>query len=197
MTKKIPVKKIKIILIIFGVFLSSIIISGCFYISKNIEIDNKDYFFRPKREDKVSSVIKDFGIKINRIDVLAPVVKNVDGADKNIYKKELQKGVVHMKGTAFPGEGSNIFIFGHLSSEIGWGKYAKIFARLGESKVGENIVIYYKNKKYHYEIFDKKIVEKTELSVIKPTKEEQLTLMTCWPIGTADKRLIIKAKLSD
>ncbi|MDD5552083.1 MAG: class D sortase [Candidatus Pacebacteria bacterium] len=197
MTKKIPEKKIKITLLILGVFLSLIIILGCFYISKNIEIDNKDYFFRPRKEDKVSSVIKNFGIKIDKINVFAPIVKNVDGANKNIYKRELKKGVAHMKGTAFPGEGSNIFIFGHSSSEIGWGKYAKIFAKLGELKVGENIIIYYKNKKYHYEVFDKEIIEKTEISVTKPTKKEQLTLMTCWPIGTAKKRLIIKAKLPD
>jgi len=43
----------------------------------------------------------------------------------------------------------------------------------------------------------KEIVGKEEVNVAKATKKEQLTLMTCWPIGTANKRLIIKSYLSE
>jgi len=37
------------------------------------------------------------------------------------------------------------------------------------------------------------VIDKTQTSILLPTKTEQLTLMTCWPIGTNVKRLIIKA----
>lgn len=156
-----------------------------------------------KKEDQNSSDIRDknevniknFGIKIEKIGVLAPVIANVDGANKNIYNEQLKKGVAHLKGSQFPGEGNNIFIFGHSSSNIGFGPYSKVFAKLNNLQKGDKIIIFYKNKEYTYLVFEKNVVEKTDLSVIQPTKKEQLTLMTCWPIGTSDKRLIIKSSL--
>lgn len=139
--------------------------------------------------------IKNFGIKIEKIGVIAPIIENVNGANKNIYNLALQRGVAHLKGSALPGKGSNIFIFGHSSSNIGFGPYSKVFAKLNELERGDKIIIFYKNKEYIYLVFEKKVVEKNDLSVVKPTPKEQLTLMTCWPIGTADKRLIIKSFL--
>lgn len=150
---------------------------------ESLSIDQKDFN------------IKNFGIKIEKIGIVAPIIANVDGATKDIYNKKLKNGVAHLKGSSFPGQGGNIFIFGHSSSNIGEGLYSKIFARLGKLEKGDKIIIFYKNKEYIYSVFEKKIVEKTDISVIESTKEEQLTLMTCWPVGTAEKRLIIKSFL--
>ena len=41
----------------------------------------------------------------------------------------------------------------------------------------------------------KKIIGGDDTSVLLPTQNEQLTLMTCWPIGASDKRMVIVAKL--
>jgi LPXTG-site transpeptidase (sortase) family protein len=191
-------KKLKNFLITLGVFLILTIFFSCFYFVKNIEkITKFPNFVIKKQEEKKEkySYIKDFSIKIDKIDVLVPIIANVNGVNKNTYNKELQKGVVHLKGTALPGEGSNIFIFGHSSSEIGWGKYAKIFSKLNELKRGDKIIVFYNKEKFIYSVFNKEIVKKDEINVINPTKKEQLTLMTCWPVGTAKERLIIKSHL--
>jgi len=127
--------------------------------------------------------------------VLAPILENVDGTEKAIYNKALQSGVAHYKGTALPEQNSNIFIFGHSSSVLGIGPYANIFANLNELDKGDTIVIYYKEQEFHYIVFEKKIIGNDDLSVLEPTKKEQLTLMTCWPIGSKAKRLIIKSYL--
>jgi len=144
---------------------------------------------------EISPEIKQFGIKIDKIDVLAPILENVDGTEKAIYNKALQSGVAHYKGTALPEQNSNIFIFGHSSSVLGIGPYANIFANLNELDKGDTIVIYYKEQEFHYIVFEKKIIGNDDLSVLEPTKKEQLTLMTCWPIGSKAKRLIIKSYL--
>lgn len=144
--------------------------------------------------DPITSEIKQFGIKIDKIDVLAPVVKDVDGKDKTEYLKKLKQGVAHFKGTALPDSGKgNVFIFGHSSSASGTGEYSKIFARLDELKKDDEFTVFYQDKEYKYKIADKEIVEATDLSVLEQTKKERLTLMTCWPVGTKDKRLIIVA----
>jgi len=134
--------------------------------------------------------LKDFGLKIEKLDLLVPVIKNVDGGNKAKYNDALQNGVAHFNGTGLPGEKNNIFIFGHSSSETK-GDYSKIFAKLNDLEKGDEMIVYYENKERKYKVKEKKIVEATDLSVLDKTKKETLTLMTCWPIGTKDKRLII------
>ncbi len=145
--------------------------------------------------DPTALKIKEFGIEIEKIDVLAPIIKDVDGKNKTEYLKKLEDGVAHFKGTALPDDGKgNVFIFGHSSSVSGTGKYTKIFARLDELRNDDEITIYYQNKELKYKITSKNIIEATDLSVLEQTENEKLTLMTCWPIGTKEKRLVIVSK---
>jgi len=137
--------------------------------------------------------VEQFELIIDKIDVSVHVTPNVLGTDNQIYTEALKNGVAHYKGTALPASGSNILIFGHSSAVKGSGAYAKIFSRLKELVSGDEIEIKFNNKNYQYLVTDIKIVSKTDISPIKPTEREQLTLMTCWPIGTDKKRLIVIA----
>lgn len=185
--------KILLSILIFVVFAGAIFL----YLEKSSFSQNPSKIQSPKpKENKRDILIKKFGIKIEKIGVLAPVIKDVSGTEKSVYNKALEKGVAHFKGTSLPNEGSNIFIFGHSSKILGKGPYAEIFAELGELEKGDEIIIYYQGKEIKYTVFEKDIVEKNDLSVLEPTKKEQLTLMTCWPIGSAAKRLIIKSRIA-
>lgn len=137
----------------------------------------------------------DFHLLIPSLDISAPVIADVNGKNKETYFKALQGGVAHFNGTAKPGENSNVFIFGHSSYYL-WdaGDYKTIFKNLEDIKVGDEISLWYQKKEYKYKVTETKVVEPTEISVLKPTPEEQLTLMTCVPPGTAEKRLIVIAK---
>lgn len=146
-------------------------------------------------QDQIPAEIREFGLRIDKLNILAPVIANVDGTNKKVYNQALEKGVAHYKGTALPGEGGNIFIFGHSSSATGYGPYVNIFAPLEKLEKEDIIIVYFQNKTLEYKVFEKIIVAKTDVSLLKPTAQEQLTLMTCWPVGTSAKRLIIKAGL--
>jgi len=99
-------------------------------------------------------------------------------------------------GTALPGDGKgNIFLYGHSSAEEK-SKYSKIFAKMDDLQFGDKIEIVYNKEQFQYTVFDKKIIEEDDFSVLKQTEDEQLTLMTCWPIGTVDRRIIVMAKRS-
>lgn len=137
----------------------------------------------------------DFHLLIPSLSVNTPVIPDVNGSDKDAYFKALQGGVAHFQGTAKPGEGSNIFIFGHSSYYI-WdpGKYKDIFAHLEEIKVGDEIDLWYQSKEYKYIVTETKVVDPSNVDVLKPTPTEQLTLMTCVPVGTDESRLIVIAK---
>jgi len=188
-------QKLKNPLFFLSLFFIFLLIFSYFSFFQNPKVFHFSSKEKEIKKEEISDNIGEFGIKIDKIDVLAPVILEVDGADKEKYMAELEKGVAHFKGTFLPSEGSNIFIFGHSSTTSGRGPFAKIFARLGELERGDKITVFYQDTEYVYSVFEKKVVEKTELGVLDPTREEQLTLMTCWPVGTIDKRLIIKSSL--
>lgn len=143
--------------------------------------------------ENTEPAIYQWELKIPKISVSVPVVPNVDGANQKAYDQALNGGVAHFKGTALPDSGSNIFIFGHSSSVLGTGKYDKVFASLNKLANGDEVSLLFNGKEYRYTVFEKKTIAANDTSVLAPTQKEQLTLMTCWPVGTADKRLVIKA----
>lgn len=108
----------------------------------------------------------------------------------------LQNGVVHFPGTADPGSRGNAFLTGH-SSYYPWdaGRYKDIFALLPKVVVGDDIVIYHDQEKYIYRVSETREVSPKDVDVLQPTDDYRLTLMTCTPVGTALRRLIVTAQL--
>lgn len=141
---------------------------------------------------------------IPRINKNIPIVRvsseSLIRRDWGALEKEMQEalkgGVVHYPGTSIPGEGGNMAITGH-SSYFPWdpGRFKDVFALLHDVYEGDKIVIYWDQKKYIYEVTEKKIVLPEDIQVLKQTPDEQITLITCTPVGTNLKRLIIVAKL--
>ena len=149
--------------------------------------------------DTTSSTIHydDFHLIISKINVDAPIIPDVNGADKDLYFNALEKGVAHLEGSAKPGEGSNIFIFGHSSFYTDEpGDYKEIFRQLEDLKKEDEIIIWHTGKEYRYKVTDIKIVSPQDIDILKPTKNEQVTLMTCVPPGTIINRLIVVAELA-
>lgn len=108
----------------------------------------------------------------------------------------LRQGVVHYPGTAAPGQFGNVFITGH-SSYYPWdpGQFKDVFAMLGKLETGDKFYVYYKQKKFGYEISKKFEVQPGNVSVLEQPKDKRLaTLMTCTPVGTTLRRLIIQAE---
>lgn len=135
-----------------------------------------------------------FDLAISKLNVAAPVNTDVDPSDEAKYDEALKGGVNHMPGTALPDKGAgNIVIYGHSSSNEA-GNYSKVFATLNDLSSGDIIGIKYGESKYNFAVVEKKIIEADDLSVLDQTDGQYLTLLTCWPIGTTDKRLAIIAK---
>jgi len=99
-------------------------------------------------------------------------------------------GPGHMNGSAIPGSAGNAVIAGHRDT---------FFRHVHSLHTGDNIYILRAGKDFHYVVVKRKIVEPTDLSVLRPTKDGELTLITCYPthaIGPAPERLIVVAKLT-
>lgn len=111
----------------------------------------------------------------------------VEGASR----KDLSDGPGHMKQTAMPGEVGNAVITGHRDT---------FFRHIYELVKGDQIQIRRNGRVFTYQVTGKRIVMPEDLSVIKPTADPQLTLITCYPtyyIGPAPKRLVVFSRLVD
>ncbi len=111
----------------------------------------------------------------------------------------LQDGVVHYPGTARPGQAGNFFLTGH-SSYYAWseGDYKSVFARLSELSVGDEYWVYYGGDKHRYVVTGSHEVKPSDVHVLdQPTDARVATLMTCTPIGTTLRRLIVSAQEID
>lgn len=111
----------------------------------------------------------------------------------------LEQGVVHYPGTAEAGQAGNFFLTGH-SSYFPWapGAYKSVFARLGELNVGDEFWVYHGGDKYRYVIDTKKEILPSDVTVLdQPVGKRVATLMTCTPVGTTLRRLILTAQELD
>jgi LPXTG-site transpeptidase (sortase) family protein len=166
----------------------------------NVLLTQLNYAFNKPEQPPATPVVQtetvspDPIISIPKINVSAPVIYG-SPTDEPSIQRALQNGVVHYTGTALPGQPGNSVIVGHSSNDP-WepGHYKFVFVLLDKLVVGDTFSVNHDSKKYVYEVTEVKVVEPTDLSVLRQTTEPTMTLITCTPPGTAWKRLIIKAK---
>jgi LPXTG-site transpeptidase (sortase) family protein len=134
-------------------------------------------------------------ITINKINVQAPVIFEQIAEDEAEFQRLLREGVVHYPNTAKPGQGGNTVIFGHSSGQW-WapGKYKFVFTLLDKLEENDAIFVDYNGIRYQYKVKKKYVVLPNEVSVLQPTGYNRLTLITCTPVGSNAKRLIVEAE---
>ncbi len=141
----------------------------------------------------------DVRIVIDRINVDVPVILS-RSADEKELQKDLEHGVIHYPDMAMPGQRGNIYIAGH-SSNYAWsqGSFNNIFKDLVKLSAGDeiDIIVTYNNGKsltYKYIVEENREVSADDPAIFEQTLSQTLTLTTCWPLGTANRRIMIKAR---
>lgn len=123
-------------------------------------------------------------LKIDKIKVKLPIFA---GTTNSI----LRIGVGWMKETNPIGSNGNAALAAHRSHTFG-----RFFNRLDEIVLDDTFTITVGDKVYKYVVFNKVVVEPSDVSVLKQPKNDQIvTLITCTPFITATHRLIIQARL--
>lgn len=137
-----------------------------------------------------------FSISIPKINIDAKVVSNVDAAKPQEYTSALKKGVAHALGSAFPGQGKMVYIFGH-STDYAWNveTYNALFYQVKELVPNDEITLKLGDKEYKYLVREKKILAPKDLSVLLQNQNKNvLVLQTCYPPGTVWQRLLVVAE---
>ncbi|KKP88372.1 MAG: sortase family protein [Berkelbacteria bacterium GW2011_GWA2_35_9] len=160
----------------------------------NISTNITDESGATKKVYRFPKDLVDNQLFIPKINLTAPINWGVATDDASLLNS-LKTGLAHFNISSLPGEIGNIFVSGH-SSYYWWdkGQYKKVFALLPEVKNGDAIYLKYQNKPYIYQVEETKVVKPTDISVVNKTDYPVISLMTCVPIGTAQNRLIVRAK---
>jgi len=103
----------------------------------------------------------------------------------------LRAGAGHYPNTPLPGQRGNVAIAGHRTT------YGRPFNRIDELKPGDSIILTTPVGRYTYIISRPPwITSPFDWSVVANTKDPELTLTACHPKGSANQRIIIRAKLT-
>lgn len=161
------------------------------------------FYFLPQAESQTEIIeapsqncLPQNRLQIASLGIDTPVVY-VSGTTERVFQEGLKSGVVHLAGTANPGEPGNAYIFGH-SSDFIWkeGDYKTVFALLPDMTIGERIYVSNaQGKTFAYEAKKTLVVGPKDLSVIDQHEQKvrMLTLQTSYPLGTALRRFIVQA----
>ena len=120
-------------------------------------------------------------MEIPRVGISVVVVEGTD-------KITLRRGAGHIEGTAVPGQPGNIGIAAHRDT---------FFRPLRNVRLNDIVTIATVKTEYRYRVVSTRVVKPEEVSVLKPSKQEILTLVSCYPfyfVGPAPNRFVVRAE---
>lgn len=122
-------------------------------------------------------------LKISKINVNTPIYFGLTDA-------LLLKGVCHDSGSYFSGESGSIVLAGH--------NYMNGFSKLGNLNNGDKIEIKTQYGDFFYKIYDKKVINETDVDKISIQNEKEILMIyTCYPLKSTrhtNQRYVIYAK---
>jgi sortase A len=101
----------------------------------------------------------------------------------------LRRAVGHVKSTAMPGREGNFVVTGHRDT---------FFRALRTIRTGDEILAITVGGVHTYRVYGVIVVSPEHVEVLRPTREPECTLVTCFPfnyIGKAPRRFIVQARL--
>jgi sortase A len=122
--------------------------------------------------------------------VVIPKIKLDAIVVEGVSPRQLSEGPGHLDQTAMPGEPGNAVITAHRDT---------FFRHIYELNTGDEITVLRNGQTFRFAVTGKKVVKPDDVSVLRPTPDAQLTLITCYPtyyIGPAPERLVVFSKLA-
>lgn len=151
---------------------------------------NKIPVFQKYKEKNTKNINEDISINkltINKIDVDMPIIVS-DSEDEG-----LSKGAWILPDTSTPDKGGNTVISAHRWKYLPPSK--KTFYLLDKVQTGDIISVIWEKETYYYKVKETKIVHKTGVHILAPSKNPVLTLFTCHPVYSTENRFVVIADL--
>jgi sortase A len=121
-------------------------------------------------------------LQIPALQLLVPLYADTD-------ELHLNRGVGLIAGMALPGRPGNVGIAGHRDG---------FFRVLRDIRKGQRVELSTPGSRYVYEISSMSIVDAADATLLAPTRQRSLTLVTCYPfyfVGPAPRRFVVRGVL--
>lgn len=115
--------------------------------------------------------------------------------DEPTLQEYLKQGAVVLPLGRNFGEPGNMVVTAHSSGTAAFGPYRFAFAKLSELKTGEEFSIAHDGRRYTYRVYGQEIVWPHQVDRLPNDDRSTVTLVTCWPLWTNFKRLLVHAEL--
>ena len=134
-------------------------------------------------------------VVIGRLGINAPLVSAVGGTSQKQLNDALNQGVILYPGSARPDQPGEVVLSGH-SSIFPWVKtqYGQVFTLLDKLQPGDVISLVYSHRQYDYRVTGQEVLYPNQVKIAN-TERQVIKLTTCWPVGTAAKRLVVYGEL--
>jgi sortase A len=106
----------------------------------------------------------------------------------------LDKGIWRWPNGSTPDKGGNTTLIGHRFT---YTNPKGVFYYLNKVKIGDEIGLWWNNKKYVYKVATINEVPPTDTAIEDDTPDPELTLFTCTPLWLPKDRLVVVAKLEE
>jgi sortase A len=109
-------------------------------------------------------------------------------AREGVDARTLRSAIGHVPKTALPGSPGNAAFAAHRDT---------FFRGLKNVRPGDRVVVTADSRTYEYVVRETRVVAPADLSVLEPTPDPTLTLITCYPfdyIGAAPQRFVVRAR---
>jgi sortase A len=120
-------------------------------------------------------------IEISHLGLSAIVMEGDSG-------RTLRRAVGHIPGTSLPGQIGNMVLTGHRDT---------FFRPLRNIRLGDVVTLSTLQGEFRYRVLSTQVVSPDNVSVLDPSRNEILTLITCHPfyfVGAAPNRFIVRAE---
>ncbi|MDP2910503.1 MAG: sortase [bacterium] len=123
---------------------------------------------------------------IPKIGVEIPIVKGEDDS-------ALEKGAWLLPESSTPDLSGNTVLAGHRFKYRPPSK--ETFYLLDKVEKGDLLQVFWEGKEYRYVVVSSEVVLPEQVEILAPTEKPTLTLITCYPLFSDEKRLVVKGEL--
>ncbi len=149
------------------------------------QFTNFGELFNNQGEDEQSLDQEMNMISIPAVGIEAPIVEGED-------EDALSRGAWRRPLSSTPDNGGNTVITGHRFQYLPPNNMT--FYHLDKVREDDKIFVYWDGMQYDYVVTDIFVVEPSQVEIEENTAKPRLTLYTCTPLWTAQKRLVIIAE---
>lgn len=114
--------------------------------------------------------------------------------EEETVSKALMAKVMHYPTATYPGEKGDVVLLAH-SAPNSWPPNYRVFNQIDKLEEGDILIIHFNNQDFSYKVVKSFLITPGEPIPPSDRGDHLVHLLTCWPVNTGNKRMVVEAVL--